>query len=266
MSTVRVLIEAEKCTACQLCVVACKDEHVGNARLPWTKPQPETGHFWMEVRQKEHGVIPRVRMSHLPVMCQHCTNAACMKVCPEDAIKRRPDGLVWIDQDACTNCGLCQAACPYDVIFMNAEAGVAQKCTGCAHRIDAGEQPRCAEACPHDVISFATGAAEGEVFHPEFLAEPLVRWTGLPRPFIAGSVLDAAADEVIVDATVTATDLFDDRVHRVATDAFGEFRVLGLEPGRRYRVEIAAAGYRNWVAIVATDGDRDLGDIALARP
>ena len=70
----------------------------------------------------------------------------------------------------------------------------------------------------------------------------------------------------VTDGVMLDLKALDDRVHRVATDAFGEFRVLGLEPGRRYRVEIAAAGYRNWVAIVATDGDRDLGDIALARP
>ena len=160
MGTKKFLIDAEKCTSCQLCVIACKDEHVGADYLPWTKAQPSTGQFWVDVHGMERGRIPRVKVSYLPLLCQHCTNAACVTACPENAIKRRDDGLVWIDQEACTGCGLCQEACPYDVIYMNADLGVAQKCTGCAHRVDAGMLPRCAEVCPHDVILFGEAGDE----------------------------------------------------------------------------------------------------------
>lgn len=148
------LVDAEKCTGCALCVVACKDEHVGHSYLPWTGPQPDTGHFWVDVRGLERGNIPRVAVSHLPVFCQHCENAACLKACPDNAIFRREDGLVWIDESACSGCGLCVEACPYDAIFMNETRAVAQKCTGCAHRVDEGLEPRCAEICPHEAIVF----------------------------------------------------------------------------------------------------------------
>ena len=160
-------------------------------------------------------------MSYLPLNCQHCENAPCITACPEDAIKRRDDGLVWIDPALCNGCGKCQEACPYDVIYMNGELEVAQKCTGCAHRVDQGLLPRCAEVCPHDAILFADeadsifkqkdGAKRLEFYHPEFETEPRVHWRGLPKPWIAGIVIDTGTDEVISGAAVTSTDLVDGR-------------------------------------------------------
>ncbi len=91
------LIDVDKCSGCSLCIIACKDEHVGNSYAPWTATQPDTGHFWIDVIPVERGKTPRVRMSYLPMLCQHCENAPCIKACPEGAIKRRDDGLVWID-------------------------------------------------------------------------------------------------------------------------------------------------------------------------
>jgi Fe-S-cluster-containing dehydrogenase component len=267
----RFLIDVEKCTACQLCVVACKDEHVGGAYAPWTAPQPETGQFWINVLSDERGRIPRVRTTHMPLLCQHCADAPCIKACPEGAIKTRPDGLVWIDPAACTGCGLCQEACPYGVIYMNAELGLAQKCTGCAHRVDAGAPPRCAEICPHDAIVFGEAddpvlADPGlEVLHPEFHAAPRVKWRGLPKPWIAGQVVDATADEVIAGATVTVLDLFEGESCTVVSDAFGDFWIRNLKPHRKYRIDIAKDGREPVRAIVTTDSDQDLGTIALKR-
>jgi NAD-dependent dihydropyrimidine dehydrogenase PreA subunit len=207
----------------------------------------------------------------MPLLCQHCADAPCIKACPEGAIKTRPDGLVWIDPTTCTGCGLCQEACPYGVIYMNAELGLAQKCTGCAHRVDAGAPPRCAEICPHDAIVF--GAADNpvladpdlEVLHPEFHAAPRVKWRGLPKPWIAGQVVDAVAEEVIAGATVTVLDLFEGKTRAVVSDAFGDFWIRNLEPHRKYRIDIAKDGREPVRAIVTTDGDQDLGTIALKR-
>lgn len=273
MSAKMFLVDAGKCSGCSLCVVACKDEHVDSTYQPWTKPQPEAGHFWIGVRSLERGRLPRVRVTHLPVLCQHCGNAACMKACGDDAIRRRDDGLVWIDPAACTGCGLCREACPYDVIYFNAELGIAQKCTGCAHRIDEGLLPRCVDVCPHEAIvlgeetdaSFGTAGPNGapEVYRPEFAAEPRVVWRGLPKPRISGAVFDAGSDEVITDASVTATDLLADGSATNHSDAFGEFWVRGLKDGWRYRVTIAKEGYDAATVIVTTDGDQDLGSIAL---
>jgi tetrathionate reductase subunit B len=205
------------------------------------------------------------------VLCQHCANAPCIKACPEDAIKRRDDGLVWIDPEACTGCGLCQDACPYDVIHMNAELGIAQKCTGCAHRVDEGSLPRCIEICPHDAIVFGDetdSAISGEAletYHPEYRAAPRVRWKGLPKPWIAGTVIDAVSDEVISGAAITSIDLFEDGLVTLQSDDFGDFWVKGLAKDRKYRVEIRKEGYEDFLAIVTTDGEQDLGTVCLKK-
>jgi Fe-S-cluster-containing dehydrogenase component len=266
MANKEFLIDVDKCTGCKLCILACKDEYVDAAYAPWTEPQPATGQFWMDVKSLERGSIPRVRMSYLPVLCQHCANAPCIKACPDDAIKTRDDGMVWIDPAACTNCGLCQPACPYDVIFMNEERGIAQKCTGCTHRIDEGEEPRCAEVCPHEAIVFGDVKGDDlEVFHPEFNAEPRVHWKGLPKPWIAGTVVDPESDQVIAGVSVTSIDLFDDATVDVQSDAFGDFWIKGLREGRKVRIQASKDGYEDFVAIVTTDGDQAVGTVALAR-
>ncbi len=275
MNGKRFVIDVDKCTGCHLCVIACKDEHVGNGYLPWTRPQPETGHFWIRVNSMERGRIPRVRMTYLPLLCQHCANAPCIKACGEDSIKRRDDGLVWIDPGVCTGCGLCKRACPYDVIYMNEELGIAQKCTACAHRVDEAHLPRCAEVCPHDAIVFGAEAdavfsevEHGntlEVYHPEYQAKPRVHWKGLPKPWIAGTVIDADSDEVISQAAITSVDLFEDGSVTVRSDEFGDFWMRGLHNGRKYRLEIRKEGYQGFLAVVTTDGDQDLGDVGLKR-
>jgi Fe-S-cluster-containing dehydrogenase component len=269
------LIDVDKCSGCSLCIIACKDEHVGNSYAPWTATQPDTGHFWIDVIPVERGKTPRVKMSYLPLLCQHCENAPCIKVCPEGAIKRRDDGLVWIDPETCNGCGLCQKACPYDVIYLNDDLGIAQKCTGCAHRVDEGLLPRCAEVCPHDAIVFADEtdsvfSQEGqakrlEIYHSEYQAEPRVYWRGFPKPWIAGIVIDAGTDDVILGAAITSIDLFDDRAVMVQSDEFGDFWIRELDKDRKYSVEIKKEGYEGFRAVVTTDGDQDLGEVRLKK-
>ena len=273
MSKKSFLIDVDKCSSCSLCIVACKDEHVGNSYLPWTAPQPDTGHFWIDVLKVERGKTPRVKMSYLPLNCQHCENAPCIPACPEGAIKRRDDGLVWIDPAPCNGCGKCQEACPYDVIYMNDELEIAQKCTGCAHRVDEGLLPRCVEVCPHDAILFADegdgifkqkgGAKPLEFYRPEFEAKPRVHGGGCPS-LIAGIVIDAGTDEVISGAAVTSIDSNNLAV-TIRSDQFGDFWIRELSEGHKYSVEIKKEGYEGFRAVVTTDGDQDLGEVRLKK-
>lgn len=268
------VVDVDKCTGCKLCVIACKDEHVDNAYPPWTKAQPETGHFWVDIVALERGRQPRVRMSYLPLFCQHCADAPCISACAEGAIKTRNDGLVWIDPASCTGCGKCPGACPYKVIYMNSELGIAQKCTGCAHRIDQGSLPRCVDVCPHEAIvlggsSRATAPEQDdrptEVYHPEYGARPRVLWKGLPRPWIAGNVVDAARDEVMAGVTVTASGPPGSATVVARTDVFGDFWIRGLDSDRNYQVEIRADGYQDVVREVTTGRDQDLGTVGMQR-
>ncbi|MEC7488509.1 MAG: 4Fe-4S dicluster domain-containing protein [Pseudomonadota bacterium] len=268
------LIDVNKCTGCGLCIVACKDEHVDSEYLPWTMPQPESGHFWINVKPLERGSAPRLKMNFLPTMCQHCESAPCIPACPEGAIKTREDGMVWIDPAVCKGCGKCEAACPYDVIYKNDELNISQKCTGCAHRIDEDEQPRCAEICPHDAILYNDGPIKPdlnkmepntEILHPEFEASPRVHWKGLPKPWIAGTVTNDAGDEVIANATVTATGLSHRQLVTAKTDAFGDFSLTELHDGKGYKIQVTREGYAEFDISVTTEGDKDLGAIALSK-
>ena len=265
------IVDALRCTGCQLCVIACKDEHVGNGYPPWTMPQPDTGHFWIRVPTIERGQIPRVSVRHLPLFCQHCDNAPCIKVCPEEAIRKRDDGLVWIDPEKCKGCQLCQEACPYDVIYFNEDLGIAQKCTGCVHRVEKGDPPRCVEICPHDAILFGDEEREGmekeafELLHPEYEAKPRVYWKGLPKPYIAGTVIDSEEGEVIAQARVAVVDLFNDRSFSAWTDAFGDFWIRDLEEHHKYKVEIEKENYKKVVRVVTTNLVCDLGEVHVTR-
>ena len=263
------LVDVGKCTGCNLCAVSCKDEHFDNSYAPWSAPQPETGQFWVDVKALERGTLPRVRVSYMPTFCQHCADAPCIPACPDDAIKTRDDGLVWIDPKACTGCGKCGPACPYDVIFFNEDANIAQKCTGCAHRVDEGLLPRCVEACPHEAILFDDeGAFQGEgseILQPEHNAAPRVMWRELPRPWIAGSVIDGERNEVLVNAMVTVRHQEDDGPYDALTDEFGDFYVRNLDTGRSYCVVISADGYDSVKRNVTVSSDLDIGTVVLNR-
>jgi formate dehydrogenase iron-sulfur subunit len=84
----------------------------------------------------------------------HCTEAACIKVCPANAIYRTDFGTVRIDPDRCIGCNYCAANCTYQVIGFDRAANVARKCTFCYDRITNGEIPACAKTCPTGAITY----------------------------------------------------------------------------------------------------------------
>jgi formate dehydrogenase iron-sulfur subunit len=87
-------------------------------------------------------------------VCKHCTEAACLDVCPTGALMRTEFGTVVVQQDICNGCGYCIPACPFGVIDRREEDGRAFKCTLCYDRLGVGLEPACAKACPTDSIQF----------------------------------------------------------------------------------------------------------------
>jgi len=162
------------CIGCRKCAEACHvennhDRRTNNSYIRVL--EMDQGSFDMEKGDAtyEHAV-PAKGKYYLPVQCQQCDNAPCVKVCPVQATWKEPDGIVVVDYNWCIGCRYCEAACPYHARRFNwtkpevpadeinpdqgylsnriRPQGVVEKCTFCLHRTREGRMPACLEACP----------------------------------------------------------------------------------------------------------------------
>ena len=156
---------------CQKCRQACHQAH-NVPDIP--DPRQEVKWIWKEPRGKifpiqQHAYAPKAQA--LPVLCNHCANPPCVRVCPTQATWKRQDGIVMMDYHRCIGCRYCMAACPYGarsfnfvdprphVAGGNAETptrtqGVVEKCDFCAARLAEGKAPACVEVCPGKALTF----------------------------------------------------------------------------------------------------------------
>jgi molybdopterin-containing oxidoreductase family iron-sulfur binding subunit len=159
------VIDLKRCVGCNACTLACKQEN----------GTPEGIHY-ARVVTREVGTYPDTKRTFLPVLCNHCKDAPCEKVCPTGATYIRPDGIVMIEKEKCIGCRACAVACPYlnrhfvtkdmlasadessspyDAVKSKGfEVGTMTKCNFCAHRIDQGLEPACVVTCPSEARIF----------------------------------------------------------------------------------------------------------------
>ena len=138
------IINTEDCVGCNACEVACKQEH--NLLV---------GPRWIRVYSDGPREIEgKLRLRYIVTHCMHCSRPPCKDVCPVDAITKRDDGIVLIDEELCIGCKDCIEACPLGVMQFDEEKEVAQKCDLCVARLDRGLQPACVAACPSHCIYF----------------------------------------------------------------------------------------------------------------
>jgi formate dehydrogenase iron-sulfur subunit len=157
------------CIGCKACEVACKEwNDVPEDGLLFTGMSYDNtaslnASTWRHVAFIEQigpapgaaggaGGPPRWLMSS--DVCKHCTEAACLDVCPTGALFRTEFGTVVVQDDVCNGCGYCIPACPFGVIDRRESDGGAHKCTLCYDRIGDGQTPACAKACPTESIQF----------------------------------------------------------------------------------------------------------------
>lgn len=135
----------EKCIQCHGCEVACK-----------TWRNVNLGTKWRRVVNLWHGEYPTVTCSSASIACLHCSEPACIDVCPTEAIsKRETDGIVLVDSKKCIGCQACLEACPYDVPQFGLD-GTMQKCDMCYSEL-VGEPilpkaPPCVSSCPTQAL------------------------------------------------------------------------------------------------------------------
>ncbi|MCL5734074.1 MAG: carboxypeptidase regulatory-like domain-containing protein [Actinobacteria bacterium] len=251
------VIDIARCQDCNNCFLADKDEFVGNDWPPYSAAQPHQGHRWLNIERKERGQYPLIDVAYLPLLCQHCGNAPCIKNSPAGTIYRRDDGLVIIHPEKAKGHKEIVSTCPYGAIYWNEEANLPQKCTGCAHLMDEGwTQTRCSQVCPTEAITLVL-AEDGEMARmvqseelqeyrsslatkPRVLFRNIHRWN---KVFLAGNVVYKDTDEVAEGVRVTLAS--DGRaVGEAETNNYGDFKVDGLDPGE-YVVTFKAKGYED---------------------
>ena len=273
--TMHIVIDLEKCVGCYNCMLACKDEHVGNSWLPYTREQQKHEQKWIVHEKHERGAAPFTEMCFVTKPCQHCKVAPCEKAAP-DSVYRRPDGVVLLDADkAAGNKGLVDA-CPYGSISWNEELQTAQKCTMCAHLLDDGwPEPRCVQACPLRALSVVRcGDDEYGRFIETHGLEPLTDGSNAPRVlyrnlykyntcFIAGALAYKAGDggaagkggdfpgdgmeKAAPDVSVRLIK-DDNTISEVTTDFFGEFKIDRLPKNSgTYTLICSMEGYEPFI-------------------
>jgi Fe-S-cluster-containing dehydrogenase component len=134
-------IDPNRCIGCQACVQACSEcsTHKGRPMI-----------------HLEY--VDRARSTQtVPVVCMHCESPTCAEVCPADAIKKTPDGVVQsARKERCVACNNCVLACPFGVPKMMGDIDLMMKCDLCYDRTSAGKKPMCATVCPSGALFFGS--------------------------------------------------------------------------------------------------------------
>ena len=274
------IVDVANCTNCNLCVLAVQDEYCGNEFPGYAAEMPKHGHRWIEIKQKVRGKAPLVDAAYLPVMCQHCDEAPCIKAAKNNAVTKRPDGIVLIDPDKSKGQRQIVDSCPYGAIWWNEEKDIPQHWNFDAHLIDEGwTAPRADKVCATEAIK-AVKVEPSEMakmiqehgleeLAPEHGTKPRVWYKNLYRYrdcFIAGSV--AAQNDGIVDCVQGAAVYLKhngDEIGATKTDIYGDFKFDRLpENGGDYIVEIAAEGREPHSFKVTLGESQSFSDIMLA--
>lgn len=170
-------IDLKSCTAgegCVDCINACHSLH----NVPEIRSKKEeikwiwnASYDQAFAEQKNEFVKEALRDRPVLLLCNHCENPPCVRVCPTQATFQREDGIVMMDYHRCIGCRYCMAACPFgarsfnwsdprpylkttDPDFPTRTKGVVEKCNFCEERLLSGKQPACVEACKNGAIIF----------------------------------------------------------------------------------------------------------------
>jgi Fe-S-cluster-containing dehydrogenase component len=257
MTKWNLIFDVARCNSCNNCVLATKDEYLGNEFPGYSKPAPKLSNLWLKLNRHERGAAPMIDVSHYIETCQQCDNPACLNDATSDVVSKRPDGIVVIDPAKAKGRRDLVDACPYGQIFWNEELQLPQKWSMDAHLLDAGwKEPRAVQSCPTEALTAvkATDAqmadkvrAEGLVnLQPELGTKPRIWYRNFDRVthcFLGGALVrqvnetEDCAEGVSVRLWQGEAMLMEQK-----SDPFGEFKFEPLEgTGEAYRLQVLTA-------------------------
>lgn len=166
-----IMYDATRCTACRACQVACKQWNQNKAvktknRGSYENPPTLGSNTWMRILFNESYEEDKMQWFFTKHQCMHCTDAACVEVCPPNATTHKEtelgDGsmvsIVETDPDKCIGCNYCRVACPFDVPgYGQKEKGIF-RCTMCIDRLasdtEGFDMPACVKSCAPGALSY----------------------------------------------------------------------------------------------------------------
>ncbi len=175
MAEKAILYDPTRCTACRGCQVACKQWNENDEFIPtvengvkavnrgsYENPPDLSPRTWLKMEFREVERKGMLSWLFTRRACMHCTDAGCVRVCPNGSLYHHELGFVAYNKDTCTGCGYCIDACPFNVprSDRNLIIGTAKmdKCTLCTttglDRISEGEEPACVKTCPPKALIY----------------------------------------------------------------------------------------------------------------
>ena len=164
MSKKAKLIDLSKCTGCRGCQLACKQWNGNPAKQTkntgtYQNPPDLQTNTWTLIRfQEVSDGNGGVKWLFRKDGCMHCTDAACVEVCPADALYHTKFGTVGVRRENCIGCGACVDACPFGIPKLDAKLEKAFKCDMCMTRLENNLLPACVKACPTGALQFGDQA------------------------------------------------------------------------------------------------------------
>lgn len=279
MSKWNVIFDVARCNSCNNCVLATKDEYLGNSFPSYSEPAPRLGNLWLTLSRHERGAAPMIDVAHYVETCRQCDNPPCLNDATRGVVAKRLDGIVTIDPVMARGRRDIVDACPYGQIHWNEELQLPQKWSMDAHLLDSGwAEPRAAQSCPTQALTVvklddATMAAKARAEELSTLPQSgggksriwYRNFDRVTRCFLGGALVRQTDGREDCAEGMVVRLVKDGLALQQISDAFGEFKFEPLEgQGEEYRLEVLdAQGASVFETACTLDASQYLGVIEI---